>query len=542
MSSAIHGVGDAAVPGIGKRHHDGRLDTGVELALTLSYQHLAAEHQRLLRLAALHPGQDFDAYAAAALTGTDLNTVRTWIDNLRRDHMLQQTSPHRYTFHDLVRAYAAGRAQDQDPPAERRAARTRLFDHYLATAAAAMNTLYPADAHRRPQVPAAGTPAPDLTDPDAAIAWLDTERPTLVAVAAHTATRGWPGHTTRLAGTLARYLAGGYRADALILHGHAIHAARDRGDLTEEANALVNLGYAHLGLSHTGWGADYFRQALDLFRQVGDPAGQARALGNLGMVAERSGDYAESIDCKRQALALFRQAGDRTGEASALNGLGVAMRWLGRYPEAIDHYQQALTLARQVGNQYGEVLALNNLGEVEAFSGRHGPARDHLRQALALSRQLRNRAGEAAVLDSLGVLHTRLGQPDQAIEYYQQALTIFRETGDQFSKTHVLNSLGEAALAAGRPDDALTRHTAACAIAIDTGDRRQQARALAGRGHAHRTLGDPAEARADYQQALTLYADLDVHEADRIRAGLAELDTNDAEQEEARGGRPGPDG
>ena len=38
----------------------------VELALDLSYQHLSGDRQRLLRLVALHPGQDFDGYAAGA--------------------------------------------------------------------------------------------------------------------------------------------------------------------------------------------------------------------------------------------------------------------------------------------------------------------------------------------------------------------------------------------------------------------------------------------------------------------------------------------
>ena len=54
-----------------ERHRERRLDTAVELALSLSYQDLAAP-QRLLRLAALHPGQDFDGYAAATLADTDL--------------------------------------------------------------------------------------------------------------------------------------------------------------------------------------------------------------------------------------------------------------------------------------------------------------------------------------------------------------------------------------------------------------------------------------------------------------------------------------
>jgi hypothetical protein len=98
-----------------ERHHNRRLDTGVELALDLSYQHLPANQQRLLRLAALHPGQDLDVHAAAALADSDLATARTHLRHLCRNHLLQQNTPGRYTFHDLVRAYATSRASDEDP-------------------------------------------------------------------------------------------------------------------------------------------------------------------------------------------------------------------------------------------------------------------------------------------------------------------------------------------------------------------------------------------------------------------------------------------
>ena len=84
-----------------------------------------------------------------------------------------------------------------------------------------MDTLHPAEAHRRPRIPARPPRCPDLADPDTALAWLDTERPTLVAVAAHTAAHGWPTHTIRLSATLYRYLDGGYHTDALTIHSHA---------------------------------------------------------------------------------------------------------------------------------------------------------------------------------------------------------------------------------------------------------------------------------------------------------------------------------
>ena len=507
-----------------ERHRDRRLDTGIELALNLSYQHLSADRRRLLRLLALHPAQDLDAYAAAALADTDLDTARAHLNHLCRDHLLQRGTPGRYTFHDLIRAYATTRAHDEDRPPERRAARTRLFDHYLATTATAMNTLHPAETRLRPQIPPARTPAPDLTDPDAAVAWLDAERHTLVAVAVHTAGHGWPTHTTRLSRILFRYLASGHHTDALTVHSHAHQAARHSDDPIGRAHALIDLGGADMRLGRPGPAIERFQQALELTRKADDPAGEGRALHNLGAVEQRLGRYQTAAGHYAQAVALHRRAGNPDGEARTLNSLGEVEARLGRSQAAAGHYARALALHRRAGNPDGEAYTLNSLGEVETLLGRYEPAADHLQQALALFRQLGNSEGEASVLESLGTLHIRLGQPGQGADYHQRALTLFRESGHRFGEAWAFNGLGEAAHAAGRPTDAIAHHNAARSVAADSGGRDQQARAYSGLGHANRALGNSALAREHYQHALALYTDLGMPEAGEIRACLGTLD------------------
>jgi hypothetical protein len=88
-------------------------------------------------------------------------------------------------MHDLLRAYACELAAAEDGEEERQATLTRLFDHYLHTAAAAMDTLFPAERHRRPRVPRPATQPWLLATPAAAREWLDRERTALVAVAGH---------------------------------------------------------------------------------------------------------------------------------------------------------------------------------------------------------------------------------------------------------------------------------------------------------------------------------------------------------------------
>ncbi|WP_433364637.1 tetratricopeptide repeat protein [Actinoplanes sp. CA-142083] len=506
-----------------ERHRDRRLDTGVELALDLSYQDLPADRQRLFRLLALHPGQDLEPYAAAALAGIDLETARDHLGRLRSDHLLQQGVPGRYAFHDLIRAYATSRAHDQDRPAERRAALTRLFDHYLAVAATAVEALNPGEAHLRPAVSPAGGPAPDVTGPDAAVAWLDAERPTLVAVAAHTAAHGWPAHTTRLSRTLFRYLHGGHSTDALAVHQHAVQAARLGRDPDAEAHALTDLGVVHWRLGRPEPAAAHYRQALSLFRLTGDPAGLARTLNNLGNLEAQCGRYRPAREQYEEAMAMYGKAGDGTGEARTMSNLGFIDRRLGRYASAIDHYLRALELFRRTGDRDSEAHTLNNLADAEMRSGRYAEAADHHEQSLALSRRLGSRSGEANALDGLGLLHTRQGRPGRGAECHRRALAVTREIGDRYVEIWALNGLGEAAHAAGRPADAIGHHAEAHAAAVVIEFRDQQARAHTGLGHAHRTLGEPALAREHYSRALALYTELDMPEADEIRAHLAAL-------------------
>jgi tetratricopeptide (TPR) repeat protein len=495
----------------------------VHTVFSWSYDHLRAETADTFRLLGLHPGPDIDAFAAAALTNTSLHHARTSLGQLARAHLVQPTADGRYGMHDLLRGYAIRRSDAEDTDDQRRAALGRLFDYYLATAAAAMDTLHPAEASIRPRILPAATPAPALADSEAARTWLDAERPTLVAVAASAAERGWPAHTVRLAATLYRYLAGGHATDALTIHDHARRAAERTGDAVGQAQALIGLGAAYFRLGRYDEAADYYEQARARYQRAGDRDGEARALTSLGTVHDRQGRYKPAVDHHRQALDLHRQTRDRHGEAYALNNLGIVEWRLGLYALAARHYEQALTMHRQTGDRSGEGYALIGLGLVGQREARHVEAADQHQQALELFQQIGNRTGQADALDSLGVVHTSLGRTDQAADYHRRALALARDSGDRNLEAWALNGLGEAAHTAGDPTDAFTWHTTALTIACDIGSRGQAARAHAGLGHA--TLGKPTVAHGHYRHALALYTDLGQPEAGYIRQHLTTLET-----------------
>ncbi|MBO3747555.1 tetratricopeptide repeat protein [Streptosporangiaceae bacterium NEAU-GS5] len=486
----------------------------VQAVFSWSIRHLPPAAVRTFGLLGLHPGPDIDVFAAAALAGDNPARTGRALAELARAHLVQPTANGRYGMHDLLRAYAASLASTAERTDDTRAALGRLFDYYLAVAAAATDTLYPADARTRPNVPAPPGAVPDMTDPAAARDWLGAERPCLVAMAGHTAEHGWYDHAIRLSTTLLRHLDNGHFTDALIIHGRARDAAAKIGDRAAQGRATLDLGAVHALLGDYGLAAEHHKRALDLFRQAGDLPGEARAVANLGVAEERLGRYQAAAGHLRQALALFRSSGDEVGEARVLTSLATVEVGLGRDQAAAEHYTRALALFVKAGDQGGEAQVLNFISLVEERLGRSEAATEHLQRGLELSRQVGDRLSEAAALDNLGTLHLRLGDPRQAAEHYAAALSIFREIGARDGEAWALNGLGEAAYATGQAADALAHHAQALALAEELAVPDQHARAHAGLARAHRALGQLPQAGEHHTQAAVLYAELGVQYRD----------------------------
>ncbi len=498
--------------------------TGVRAVLSWSCRDLSARTARTFRLAGLHPGPDFEPYAIAALTGATVPEARQAVEALTRAHLIQPAAPGRYGMHDLLRSYAREVAGAEDDQNNRQAALTRLFDHYLHTAAAAMDTLYPAERHFRPRIPGSAISVPPLADAATARNWLDHERAALVAAVAYAAAHDWPGHATRLAATLSRHLCrGGHYPEALTTSCHALDAARRTGDRAAEAAALTEMGNVDWEQSRPHQAVGHYRQALALFRAAGDRTGEARVLGSFGLTQMRLCRYEEAARYQQEALAIFRGIGDRFGEARTLGNLGLARRRQGRYQEAADHYQQALGLCRAIGDREGEAWSLVRLGTVDLRQGRYQRAAGYHQQALALFQEMGNRADEAEVLVRLGEVHLGLGRYEQAAGKFEQALEVVSEIGDRELEADALNSLGDVLAQTGEADKARAHYATALRLASEVDSPLEQARAHCGLARACQAHADPVQARHHWRQALTRYVAIGAPEADEIRARLAPL-------------------
>ncbi|WJK37481.1 BTAD domain-containing putative transcriptional regulator [Solwaraspora sp. WMMA2065] len=472
-----------------------------------SVRHLPEPAVRVLRLLSVHPGPDLDAYAVAALAGTGLDPARLAMARLVRAHLVHPTRPGRFGIHDLVRAFAAGLSRDTDTGTDRRAARQRLFDHYLGTASTAMDRLHPANRPYRPDVAPPTPPTPDLSDPAAAARWLDAELDNLITISTYAAGHGWSRHAVALSGVLHRYLVNGqWPAHARTVHTNALLAARQVGDPGGQARALLGLGSAHFHAARFGPAAARLKQAAALFRHTADRTGEARMLGTLGCVEARQGRYGSAIGSLRRSVTLLRELGDRNGEANGLNNLSWVELDLGRPEQAAGYSRRALGLYRDIGDPVGEPHALLSLGRAEAMLGQPQAASARYEQARRQFLRHDDRFGAVLVRLSLGMLQNQLGEWTNAAELLTEALAL--AAGDRAREAEVLNELGIAAHGAGRWVDAVSRHSTALAVATDTGVPRECARAHAGLGRAYRGSGDLDRARQHAEEAGAWYARL----------------------------------
>ncbi|WP_143050099.1 AfsR/SARP family transcriptional regulator [Asanoa ishikariensis] len=99
--------------GLGALAIDGDEETSVQIALDHSYRAVPTDAQGLFRMLGHVHGPDFTPEAAAALMGTTPAQTEKLLDRLAAAHLIEERSPHQFSFHDLLRQYARKRSSTE---------------------------------------------------------------------------------------------------------------------------------------------------------------------------------------------------------------------------------------------------------------------------------------------------------------------------------------------------------------------------------------------------------------------------------------------
>jgi tetratricopeptide (TPR) repeat protein len=485
-------------------------DRCVSTAFELSYRDLPADVRLLFRRLSLHPGVDFDLYAATAINDGDLDTTRRLIETLYLNHLIEEPAPGRFRLHDLIQHYAET-LRGEHPDEDGDAVVERVLDYYLHVATAAARRLpHPGTALPPPGSRPAHLPA--LASERDAHQWFDRERVNLSGCVDYARGHDRTRHTVRLAAALHPYLAPrGHWDDALAIHSVAVLAAERGQDVPGLAMSLLNLGAVQLLADDYSSAMVNVSRAQRLFIRLGDRQGEASAVAQIGAVQYAMGEYPAATRNLTRALALCAEVGDRFGEANVHYRLGTVQFLTEDYASASSSLVRAYTSFRRLGGRQGEADALSYLGLVQGMAGDYPPALRSLAQALSSFEEIGDRRGEANALCRMATLLRVLGEYPLSLDTELRAHELFVELASYQGQANTLCGLAMTRYLAGE------RTAAAYTTAIDTleralaqcvriGDRLCEASVYNTLGVVQHLAGHHQNATASLTRAFTLCA------------------------------------
>ena len=416
-------------------------------AFELSYRRLSGNAATLFRRLALNPGHDLSTEIAACLVSCPAGQAERQLLSLVRAHLLESGPAWgRWRFHDLVRVYAEELAS-ADPSSPE--ARDRMLEHYRARARLA--DTYALDLlHVTPH---------GFSDRREAMAWLEAERPNLLAAVDRAAEAGRHDIACDIAAAMDIYLGTyGYFKDLAAMYGTAVQAARSANDRVRLGPALVDAAFAHNVNDDPGRAVAAAHEAMELFRESGSTTGEAQASRALADTLRGAGHPQDALRAYEQTVRLLREAvdshddGDGFGHPPHLLGTcllnlgdfllehGADLRTAAPVSEAIVVLQEAVAILERTSRSVGGLAELN-LGEALERTGRLDAAVAAYRSAARKCQEAQDRWGaihEADALERLGSALAATERPRAAIDAMAQAADRYRDLGMQALETTTL--------------------------------------------------------------------------------------------------------
>ncbi|MFI8455127.1 BTAD domain-containing putative transcriptional regulator [Kitasatospora sp. NPDC085464] len=336
---------------------------GIGPQLDLTHRQLSSSAAELLTALAVHPGDEVDALASAALLRTDPATAHRALGELAAHHLLTGTAPARYGRTDLVRLYGVGLLAEL-PEARRRLFRERLADYYLAALQRCGLLLDPGQEDAEPPVHAPQA-LPSVGDIRTALDWFRAEEPAVRALVDATAVTD-PARAWRLALTSGSLYYGASRFTDWLARAVVGQEAAERcGDPVAVALLHNCRAQALVALERRHESAEAARKAVAATAAIGsiDSADSAD-----------SNESTDSADGPRAASARVR----------SLATLALVTAMLGSSAEAERLAASATALALASGNRRRLVDAKVHQGWVSLATGDRDGAQRHSREAREL--------------------------------------------------------------------------------------------------------------------------------------------------------------
>jgi tetratricopeptide (TPR) repeat protein len=140
------------------------------------------------------------------------------------------------------------------------------------------------------------------------------------------------------------------------------------------------------------------------------------------------------LEYYRRALEIFRQIGDPVHEGFILNSIGVTLSELGRNDDAIRELEQAAVLNHENREYLLEGHSHAALGDLWFKKGDFSKSLECYEKSLAIRRQIGDKKGEAWMLYRQGLTHCELKEIPRAKEAARLSMQLASEVGDESLK------------------------------------------------------------------------------------------------------------
>jgi DNA-binding SARP family transcriptional activator len=500
---------------------------GLELrsSIGLTYRVLGKDAKALFRLFSMVTTPDFPGWTAAALMDSDSFDAEDMLEHLVESQLLDTVAcpgeRPRYRFHDLIRVYAQERLQDEESDDERHAAVVRLVGAWLAKAEDAHRKEYGGDYTILHGCGPRWRPPDDAGEIEDPIAWLESERPALVAAVRLAAAAGEDELCWDLALTLVtlfevKSLFDDWRETAEV----ALAATERAGNRRGQAAMLYSLGAMAMSQRRLAVAEERFAAALEIFRADGDAHGCALVLRNAAMVDRLRNRSTATFAKYDEALGLMRQVGDLAGEAGVLGSLAKMRIDEGATEHARELLDRALECTRRCGYLRGEAQVVIRFAELHLGENQVHEAHQALNRVLLIVRNVGDRIGEAHALYGMGVVRQRTGRLDNATSTLQHAHSLARQVGERLIEAQSLYALGEIAMARGNSGTGMAHLAEAAGLFAELGSTMWLAKTLILTSDVHQGAGELDQAKRMIEQAGELLTRADSKEAERLAAEL----------------------
>lgn len=426
----------------------------------------AEERSVLMKLAVFRGGCTREAVQQVA--GATLPILANLIDKslLRRS----QTTPTRYTLHELVRQYAEDRLRTEP------------------TIAATLSEVHAAYYHQLVRIAERQLWGANIAD---ALSRLDTEndnvrvalehylaQPTGVEASINLAGslwrfwemrgaisegRSWLGRALQrgsdppapsrwlalhAAGNLAgdqgdyAYAKECYQESLRLLQSHLPTLADPEQIRTTHyriANTLTNLGNNAIQRGNLAEALPYCEEALALNRRLETKVGLALTLTNLATIYLWQQQLDQAEHWGREALATYQELGDERGIAWNLSRLGNIACERGLFAQAASLFREARMLYEKLADQADLVWLDFDEGELARAQGEDEQAETHYQAGIRLAQQLSNKRATALLLDRLSLIASHAGHHAQAVTWNDQSIALHRAIGNELGLSEALH-------------------------------------------------------------------------------------------------------